>query len=78
MVSENQTDTLPEIATEVVLQYAARAFRRRSANGVKALNHYYASTSRDDGRYKELAERIQRKGPERQESIERPTKKKRA
>jgi hypothetical protein len=46
---------------------------------VKALDHYAAylvATQRGDSRYKELAERLQRKTPEREE--QQPAKKKRA
>jgi hypothetical protein len=47
---------------------------------VRALEHYSAylrSAQRDDGRYQELAERLQRKGPQKEEP-QRGAKKKRA
>jgi hypothetical protein len=48
---------------------------------VKALLQYDAyllAAQRQDGRYKELAERLERKGPKREESNNRPTKQKKA
>jgi hypothetical protein len=41
----------------------------------KALNNYYAylvATNRSEERYKELAERLQRKGPVKEQSVQRP------
>jgi hypothetical protein len=48
---------------------------------VKSLNHYSAylvAKSREDGRYKELAERIQRKGPAKEQPTQRSEKRKKA
>ena len=45
---------------------------------VKALEHYWTylvATNRGDHRYKELADRLQRKAPTSEQAIEKPLKK---